>query len=77
MILPMASALPHEDPVAKPPPSTFKPGDAVLVEWQNDWWPARVLEVVTSFPPSYRIHYDGYGDEWDEDVGLDRIRRPE
>jgi hypothetical protein len=77
MILPMASALPHTEPSATPVQGAFRIGDAVEVEWQNDWWPAHVLTVVAQFPPTYRIRYDGYGSEWDEDVGLDRIRKPE
>ena len=69
-MLPMASALPRANAV----PDRFRRGDRVEVEWHGDWYPAHVLEVGTAFPPTYKIHYDGYGEDWDEDVGLDRIR---
>jgi hypothetical protein len=44
---------------------------AVEVEWSGTWWPATVLK--TDGERTY-IHYDGFGDEWDEWVGKDRIR---
>lgn len=72
MILPMASALPEQK--AEPVQAGFRVGDAVEVEWQGDWWPAHVTNMSSTFPITYAIHYDGYGDEWDEWVGLDRIR---
>jgi hypothetical protein len=74
MVLPMASASPRQTSSAVPLPSGFRAGDSVEVEWHGDWYPARVLAVTTPFPPTYHIRYDGYGEEWDEDVGLDRIR---
>lgn len=61
-------------PIA-PRAAAFAPGDAVEVEWHGDWWPARVLDVVSRVPAQWRIHYEGYGDEWDEDVDPERIRR--
>src|SRR5262245_20768746 len=43
----------------------------VMVEWGRQWWPADVLrrDGVRHF-----IHYRGYGKEWDEWVGPERIR---
>lgn len=44
----------------------------VEVEWENSWYPATILEVKGS---RYRIHYLGYGSEWDEWIEGARIRR--
>lgn len=48
-----------------------KAGDAVEVEWNGSWWPAILLERRGD---GWLIHYDGYDDDWDEVVGLERIR---
>lgn len=50
----------------------FKAGDVVTVEWHGRWWPATVIEVK---PNSWKIHYDGYADSWDEWVGPERIKK--
>jgi RNA binding chromodomain-containing protein len=49
----------------------FQPGDPVQVLWGSKWWPAHVLRVK-----GYQlyIHYDGYGNNWDEWVGPERYR---
>ena len=67
------------DEVAKPKrirtalnPTTPTAGDALFVEWEGSWWPATVLKVSKG---GYRIHYTGYGPEWDEDVTMARIAR--
>jgi hypothetical protein len=44
----------------------------VEVEWENNWYPATILEKKGS---QYRIHYIGYGSEWDEWVDAARLRR--
>lgn len=49
----------------------FAVGDPVDVEWKGSWWPASVLEIRKD---KYKIHYDGYGNEWDEFVDRTRIR---
>lgn len=61
-----------------PPPATgatptFAKGDKVQVLWNDKWYPAVVLEAADG---SYKIHYDEYGDNWDETVGPARIRKP-
>jgi hypothetical protein len=43
----------------------------VMVEWHGTWFPATVL---SRDGPRFRIHYTGYDSNWDEWVGLDRIR---
>jgi len=50
--------------------TTPSPGESVFVEWKGSWWPAKILKVSKG---GYRIHYDGYGPEWDEDVGPARV----
>jgi hypothetical protein len=47
-------------------------GDQVRVEWADKYYNAQVVEVVGK--EQYRVHYEGYGSEWDENVGLSRIQ---
>ncbi len=47
----------------------------IAVEWHGKYYPATV--IGTTPEGLTRIHYDGYGTEWDEDVGEDRIREPD
>lgn len=60
-------------PASSAPPSFYRVGDRVRVEWQRSIYNATIVEVLGS--ERYRVRYDGYGNEWDEDIGLDRIRR--
>lgn len=46
--------------------------ERVEVEWQGDWYPAVVLENRGA---KYKIHYVGYGAEWDEWIDAARLRR--
>jgi len=57
--------------IRAPRPISWKGGDAVDVEWEGKWYPAKVLRAKGDFA---LIHYDGFGDEWDEWVGDARIR---
>jgi RNA binding activity-knot of a chromodomain len=50
----------------------YKIGDRVKVDWHNHYYPALVVGIVG--PERYRIHYEGYGNEWDENVGPERVR---
>ena len=43
----------------------------VDVLWHGKWWPASALQSAKG---KTLIHYDGYGAEWDEWVGADRLR---
>jgi hypothetical protein len=63
-------------------PSTFELGDArpkpcarygerVEARYRNRWWPAT---IVGEEGGAWRVHYDGFGEEWDEVVGADRMR---
>lgn len=46
-------------------------GDKGDVLWKGKWYPATVMK---SKGDECFIHYDGYGSNWDEWVGPDRIR---
>jgi hypothetical protein len=43
------------------------------VEWKGQWYPATVVREEKG---KFYVHYVGYGPEWDEWVGKDRIREP-
>ncbi len=58
---------------SKTPVSTFKQGDHVKVEWKGPFYSATILEVLGN--ERYRIHYDGYDDNWNETVDISRIQR--
>ncbi len=56
------------------PPSRYKVGAHVRVEWHGKPYAASILEVLPG--ERYRVHYDGYGPEWDETVDQTRILSP-
>jgi hypothetical protein len=55
------------------PPSVYRLGDRVRVEWHGSIYPATIVSVMGD--DRYRVHYESYGSEWDEDVDLGRIQR--
>ena len=57
-------------PLPKAP--AYAVGARVEVEWTRKWWPAEVIKVQDGI---HRIHYVGYGPEWDEWVPPKRIRK--
>lgn len=60
-------------PAATARAASFSKGDAVSVKWKGTWYDARVTGVNKK-GNSWKIHYDGYGDNWDEWVSQDRIK---
>ena len=58
---------------AAAPPSVYHIGDRVRVEWHGSTYPATILNTLGD--DRYRIHYEGYGPEWDEDIAMGRIQR--
>lgn len=46
-------------------------GPAVEVAWGGSWWRAEILEKRSGLT---RIHYTGWGSEWDEWVEPSRLR---
>lgn len=53
--------------------STFRQGDRVKVEWKGTPYSATIVEVLGN--ERYRVHYDGYDANWDENVDISRIQR--
>lgn len=72
-----AAAAPAPQPTAsvvvaaKPEAEQFAVGNKITIEWKGKGWPGVITEVVAK--DRYRIHYDGYGKEWDEIIGPKRI----
>lgn len=52
---------------------TYKVGDLVDVEWRGTWYVAKVIALEGA---NYRVHYEGWGSEWDESVPTSRMRAP-
>ena len=52
--------------------NTYRLGDQVRVLWADKYYPAQIIEVVGK--EQYRVHYEGYGPEFDENVGLARVQ---
>jgi hypothetical protein len=52
--------------------NTYRIGDVVRVEWNGRFYTAQIVDIVGK--EKYRVHYEGYGPEWDENVGLGRIQ---
>lgn len=46
--------------------------DRVYIQWGSSWWPGTVIERRGTVA---RIHYDNHANSWDEDVGLERLRK--
>lgn len=46
-------------------------GQRVEIQWRGGWWPGRILNARHG---KFRITYDGYGPEWNEWVGAQRLR---
>lgn len=45
--------------------------EKVKVKWGGNWWDAEIVAIKND---QYRIHYDNYGNNWDEWVKTDRIQ---
>ena len=50
----------------------YKIGDRVKVHWHEHEYKAVIVGIVG--PERYRVHYEGYGNEWDENVGRERLQ---
>jgi hypothetical protein len=61
-------------PVTPPPGPPFEgeiaPGTLAFAQWKGRWWPAQILSKSGE---RYRIHYDGWGSNWDEYVPATRL----
>lgn len=54
--------------------SRYKVGTRVRVEWHGKPYSATIVEVLPG--ERYRVHYDGFGPEWDETIDQPRIVSP-
>jgi hypothetical protein len=54
--------------------SVVEVGARLLGEWAGKWVPLKVLAVNAD--GMIRIHWDGWSDQWDEDVPRSRLRFP-
>jgi hypothetical protein len=61
-------AVPH-----RPPLERAQVGQKLEARWHGTWWAAEVVAAKNGF---FKIHYTGWGSEWDEWVELDRLRLP-
>jgi hypothetical protein len=43
----------------------------VKIEWNGQWWDGQILEVKAD---QYHITYTDYSSDWDEWVGLSRLK---
>jgi hypothetical protein len=69
-----APAKPSASGSAAPVPrSVYRLGDRVRVEWHGSIYSATIVNVLGD--DRYRVHYEGHGSEWDEDINLSRIQR--
>lgn len=48
-------------------------GQKLEARWHGTWWDAEVVATKNGF---YKIHYTGWGPEWDEWMELERLRSP-
>jgi hypothetical protein len=46
-------------------------GQKLEARWHGTWWPAEVVAAKNGF---FRIHYTGWGPEWDEWMEIDSLR---
>ena len=59
------------DPPGTPPPIRYGVGDAIEVNWDGTWHPARIVEIYDN---RYRVAYDGAATDLDPWATLSQIR---
>jgi len=50
---------------------SYTANQKVMIKWNNDWFPGKIIEVRTN---GYYIGYDNYDNTWNEVVGTDRLK---
>jgi hypothetical protein len=58
---------------SKKPGISYKKDDKVTILWKEKWYPGKIIEVLGN--NTFKVSYDGFDAEWDEEVGLDRIKK--
>jgi hypothetical protein len=51
----------------------FKVNDRVKVDWHGHVYSATITAIIG--PERYRVRFDGYGPEWDDNVELRHIQQ--
>ena len=48
----------------------------VQVLWEGEWYKAEIIEAKTTKngKPMVKVHYEGYAADWDESLGMDRLK---
>ena len=54
--------------------SRYEKGQRIRVRWNGKVYPATIVEVLGD--ERYRVHYEGFGNEWDETIEVSRIKAP-
>lgn len=49
----------------------YSVGQSVSIEWSGTWYPGKIIEAKKD---SWKIHYDGYGANYDEWVPAKRLK---
>lgn len=52
----------------------YEVGELVRIKWKGSWWDGSII-AVNKNKKTYKIHYDGYSNSWDEWVGTDRLQK--
>src|SRR5262245_19573147 len=68
-------AQPPAEPSSSEPvfgPSDLPPGSHVLVNKNGQWLPATIVQPLGG--DRFVVGYDGFGSQWNEPVGMDRIK---
>ncbi len=74
--MPGADAAAVQPAQAAPKPAgnaQWAKGQGAEILWGAKWWKGRIL-AVDEAAGKYRVHYDGWGDNWDEWVTPDKLR---
>jgi hypothetical protein len=56
---------------ARPAGHRGKLGEKIEIEWHGSYWDGEIIEVRGEF---HKVHYTGWGSEWDEWVLAERLR---
>lgn len=52
----------------------YEVGELVKIKWKGSWWDGSIIDVNKN-KRTYKIHYDGYSNSWDEWVKTDRLQK--
>lgn len=58
--------------VPKKGKAAYSAGERVFIYWGSAWYPGNILSVERD--QTYKVHYEGWSNNFDEVVGLNRLR---